>query len=53
MSSKKFFDAVRQGKKGRNIGVSLGLPKLDSIIYGIQKKTLYTIGADSGELTIY
>lgn len=48
MSSKQFLQAVKQGKKGKNIGISLGLPKLDSIIYGIQKKALYTIGADSG-----
>lgn len=48
MGSKNFFNAVKQGKIGRNIGVSLGLPKLDSVIYGIQKRTLYTIGADSG-----
>jgi hypothetical protein len=48
MSSKQFLRAVKQGKKGHNIGVSLGLPKLDSIIYGIQKRALYTIGADSG-----
>lgn len=48
MSSKQFFHAVKRGKKGQNIGISLGLPKLDSVVYGIQKKALYTIGADSG-----
>lgn len=48
MGSKQFLHAVKQGKKGKNIGISLGLPKLDSVIYGIQKKALYTIGADSG-----
>ena len=48
MSSKQFFSAVKRGKAGRNIGISLGLPKLDSVIYGIQKTALYTIGADSG-----
>ena len=48
MSSKQFFNAVRQGKIGKNIGISLGLSKLDSVIFGIQKKALYTIGADSG-----
>ena len=48
MSSKQFYSAVKKGKAGQNIGISLGLPKLDSVIYGIQKKALYTIGADSG-----
>lgn len=48
MGSKQFLHAVKQGRKGKNIGISLGLPKLDSVIYGIQKKALYTIGADSG-----
>lgn len=48
MSSRQFFNAVKQGKMGKNIGISLGLPKLDSVIFGIQKRALYTIGADSG-----
>jgi len=48
MGSKSFLHAVKQGKRGRNLGVSTGLEKLDSIIYGTQKKCLITIGADSG-----
>lgn len=48
MSSKSFFKAVQKGREGKNIGVSTGLPKLDSVIFGIQKKCLYTIGADTG-----
>lgn len=48
MSSKQFYSAVKKGKAGKNLGISLGLPKLDSVIYGIQKKAIYTIGADSG-----
>lgn len=48
MSSKNLFDAINRGRAGKNIGVSTGLPKLDSVIFGIQKKCLYTIGADTG-----
>lgn len=48
MSSKLFFKAVKKGREGHNIGVSTGLEKLDSYIFGIQKKSLITIGADSG-----
>lgn len=43
----KFFKEVQAGKKGKNIGISTGMPKLDKIIYGIQKNYLYTIGADT------
>lgn len=42
------YKSIENGRFGKNIGISTGLPKLDSIIYGIQKKSLYTIGADSG-----
>lgn len=47
MGVKQLFKNIEEGKKGRNIGISTGLPTLDSIIYGIQKKYLYTIGADT------
>lgn len=48
MSSKQFLHAVKQGKKGHNLGISTGIPKLDSVIYGTQKKCLITVGADTG-----
>lgn len=48
MSINKLLQAIDKGKEGKNIGISTGLPKLDSIIYGIQKRYLYTIGASSG-----
>ena len=47
MGVKQLFENVKEGKKGRNIGISTGIPKLDSIIYGIQKKYLYVVGADT------
>lgn len=43
------FTNIKNGKKGRNVGVSTGIPKLDRIIHGIQRKYLYTIGADTGK----
>lgn len=48
MSYKALFSAIKRGRQGLNIGVSTGSDKLDNIIYGIQKKCLITIGADSG-----
>ena len=39
---------IQKGRKGKNIGISTGLPKLDSIIYGIQRRYLYLVGSDSG-----
>lgn len=44
----QLFSHIEKGMEGHNIGVSTGLPKLDSIIFGIQQSYLYTIGADSG-----
>ena len=47
MSVNSLINNVKRGKDGKNIGISTGMDKLDNIIYGIQKKYLYTIGADS------
>ena len=47
MGIKQLYNNIEEGKKGRNIGVSTGSLKLDPVIYGIQKKYLYTIGADT------
>lgn len=47
MAIDQLFKNIKQGKEGKNIGVSTGSNKLDKIIYGIQKKYLYTIGADT------
>jgi hypothetical protein len=43
----QLFNNIEEGRQGRNIGISTGLPIIDSLIYGIQKKYLYTIGADT------
>ena len=47
MGVSQLLKNIEKGKEGKNIGISTGLPTLDSIIYGIQKKYLYTIGADT------
>ena len=44
---KKLLKNIEAGRQGKNIGISTGLPVVDSIIFGIQRKTLYTIGADT------
>ena len=48
MSVNKLFEVIKRGKEGRNIGISTGLPTIDSIIYGIQRKYLYVVAADQG-----
>lgn len=47
MGVKQLLANIEEGKHGRNIGISTGMSTLDSVIYGIQKKYLYTIGADT------
>jgi len=48
MAHKKLLKAIKNGKDGKNVGIPTGLKKLDSVIYGIQRRYLYTIGASSG-----
>jgi len=47
MGVDKLFNNIEEGKLGRNIGISTGMPAIDSVLYGIQRKYLYTIGADT------
>lgn len=51
MGVSRLLANVKRGKLGKNKGISTGIPKLDAVIYGIQRKHLYTIGADTGKLT--
>ena len=54
MGVKQLFNIIKKGKSGKNVGISTGSPKLDGVLYGIQRKYLYTIGADtSGGKTSY
>jgi len=48
MGINKLNELVERGKLGKNIGISTGMEKLDKVLYGIQRKFLYTIGASSG-----
>lgn len=48
MNIKNLFTLIEKGKSGKNIGISTGMKKLDTVLYGIQKGYLYTIGASSG-----
>lgn len=43
----QLWTQIEQGKSGKNIGKSTGLPKLDKIIGGIQPHRYYLIGAAS------
>ena len=47
MGVTQLLNNIEKGKEGRNIGISTGLNTLDSIIYGIQRKYLYVVGADT------
>jgi replicative DNA helicase len=48
MSVRQLLKSIKRGKEGKNVGIFTGIPKLDSVTYGIQRQCLYTIGADSG-----
>ncbi len=48
MSIVNLVQTIKKGKEGKNVGIKTGIPKLDSVIYGVQRKFLYTIGASSG-----
>lgn len=47
MSVVKLLANVELGRAGKNIGISTGLPVIDTVIYGIQRKFLYVVGADT------
>lgn len=43
-----FIEEVDRGRKGENIALSTGLPKLDKLIGGVGKATYYLLGANLG-----
>lgn len=47
-NKEKFFDAVEKGRLGKNLGLSIGSPKLMNFIDGYLPETSYLIGALSG-----
>lgn len=48
MIKSRFFDLIEEGRSGGNIGLSIGLPKLESYIDGFLPGTSYLIAARSG-----
>lgn len=48
MITESLFENIYRGKKGLNRGLSTGFPKLDNVIFGLQRGYFYTIGADQG-----
>lgn len=52
MGVHKLLKNIEDGKSGKNIGISMGLPDVDKVLYGIQRKYIYTIGADTSGFKI-
>jgi len=48
MIKNRFFELIEEGRKGGNIGLSMGLPKLESYMDGFMPGTSYLIAARSG-----
>ena len=48
MIVESLYDSIKQGKSGLNMGLSTGMPKVDSLTYGIQRKWLTVVAGDSG-----
>lgn len=48
MHLKNLRKEIESGRLGKNVGISTGMPKLDSLIFGIQRGMLYLVGSDSG-----
>jgi len=46
--AQSLVDLVKEGKKGKNKGLNSGFPRLDNVIYGLQKKYITVIAGDSG-----
>lgn len=48
MISKKLIEEIDRGRLGLNQGISMGLPKLESIIDGVTRETYTLILSNSG-----
>lgn len=48
----RLYSMINRGLQGNNKGLSLGIPTLDKSIYGIMRKELYLLAADSGILRV-
>lgn len=47
MSVESLLNNIKRGREGKNIGISFSLPEVDNVLYGLQKKYLYVVGADT------
>ncbi|MDO4465539.1 MAG: DnaB-like helicase C-terminal domain-containing protein [Bacillota bacterium] len=48
MITENLLNSINRGRAGLNVGLSTGLPKLDMLTYGIQRKWLTVIAGDTG-----
>ena len=48
MITERLFKSIYRGKQGLNKGIPTGIPKLDKVTFGLQRKYHYTIGGDQG-----
>ena len=48
MIVENLFNSINRGRKGLNTGLSTGLPKLDSLVYGVQRRWMEVVSGDSG-----
>lgn len=44
----QFYELIDKGREGKNIGLSIGLPKLSSYCDGYVQGTSFLLGAGSG-----
>lgn len=47
-NKQKFYEAIDRGREGKNLGLSIGLPKLEVYMDGFLPETSYLVGAMSG-----
>lgn len=48
MIVENLFNSIERGRTGLNTGLSSGFPKLDKIVYGVQRRWLTIYAGDSG-----
>lgn len=48
MITEELLESINRGKSGLNKGLSTGFSKLDNVIFGLQRRYFYVIGADQG-----
>lgn len=46
--TQRLMEMIESGREGNNMGLSTGIKKLDDLIYGVQRKWIYVVGAASG-----